>query len=192
MRLLVKRGRFSRLGVLLALGVGAAVIWFGARQPWQTLYCAALAPLTTWSPKAEGLLKCSNVTQGLVPDRNINVVFEPQAEQPGWQVVTNVDKSRQGRFRVRVLRDRASLVFFPRVSGQTSGVEVFEVRDHQTRKLFDLRGQDSVWTPVGGRYALNLGCTLQGYLTDVHDVTLEFVLHGPWPQVWCRGEDVFF
>ena len=178
--------------VILAAAVGSGAVFCTKKQTWHTVYCSAVLPFTTWTPRAAGLLECSNVTQGPGKSGPENIEDQQQEGVSDWKTFTTADKSREGSFRVRVKRDRAFVMFYPRVNGGDSGVEVFEISGTDRRKLFDLKGQDGIWSPIGQRYEINLGCTMVGFAPEEEDVELEFVLKGPWAQIWHKAEAVFF
>jgi hypothetical protein len=173
-----------------SLGFGCIVHFGGAR--WHTFYCTTVLPATRWSPHVERFRDCSSVKQTLLRDSFENVAEGPQSDYPGWTVLTCADKSRQARFRVKVERDRSAVTIFPRVSGSASGVELFDLHESTRRKLFGVQGRDNVWSGVASQYEINLGCVDEGDKPDISVVELEFILQGPWAQVWSKDGTIFY
>jgi hypothetical protein len=184
--------RYKSLLSLAALACGAALVLSFSSHRWHTVYCSAILPFVSWGPQASGLLSCSNVVQAIEPDSLDNIALEPQEGQPGWAAMTVRDKARGGRFRLRVTRDRAWMLYYPRANGPDSGVEVFVEKDGQVRKLAGMTGSGVGWSDIGARHPVNIGCVFDGYKAEPFAVELEFILHGPSAQVWAKDGAVLF
>lgn len=186
--------RWSKGVLCLAVAVGAFVgVWSMVPHVWHGVYCDLVLPLTTWQPRVERLLECSNVRQARLPAFDLNVE-EQDTEYPGWKVFVPRDKSLPGRVRLKVSWERDRMVIFPRLNGPGNDVSVFQVMDvdHTRKPLFVLHGARREWTPVGGQYEVNLGCVREAMDAQVFDIVLEIELFGPWAQVWHKDGQVFF
>jgi len=159
---------------------------------WHTIYCTALYQLTSWNPKVTAFRMCSNVNQKVVQELCTNLEWVEQVGQLGWFAISNADKTQPGRIRIRVFRDRDSVVFFPRLNNASSKIEIYEIRDHNRRKLFSISGNDTSWTAMGEQHSINLGCCIDGYLADVYEVDFEIILSGPWAQIWVSKDMIFY
>ncbi|WP_243313798.1 hypothetical protein [Fundidesulfovibrio agrisoli] len=188
----MSRKALYALALCAALLSGMSAVVYFQSERWHTFYCTAVLPAARWSPKVVAFRECSNVRHTVIVDSFENVREERPEEYPGWTVLTPDDKSREARFRVKLLRDRAEAVIFPRASGADSGVELFELLDSSRRKLFGMAGRNGAWTDVASQYNVNLGCVFDGYKPQDFGVVLEFALKGPWAQVWCKNGAVFF
>ncbi|WP_428564747.1 MAG: hypothetical protein ACP59X_02785 [Solidesulfovibrio sp. DCME] len=185
-------GRYKSLLVVAALVAGAAVVFYFSSRRWHTVYCSAILPLVSWAPQASGLRSCSNIVQSIEPDSLDNIGSEAQEGQPGWLALTCKDKARTGRFRLKVLRDRAWMLYYPRANGTDSGVEVFVKKDGQVRKLSGMTGSGAGWSDIGAQHGVNIGCVFDGDRAESFTVELEFVLRGPSAQVWAKDGAVVF
>lgn len=170
---------------------GAAFVTLNQGQPWHRVYCSVILPLINWPPSVSGFFSCSNVVQAVKTDYSRNMDVGPEEGQPGFQVYRPRDGAQPAVFRMTVKRDRQFMFFFPRLQGDDSRIEVYEVADEFKRKLITVRG-DKLWSPIGRRYELNLGCVEHGLNSEAYDVVLEFVLVGRWTQIWAKDLAILF
>ena len=131
---------FYRFSIVACFAIGCYLVLVKVNQPWHTLYCSVIQPLTTWRPKVTELRNCSSVHQKILDTYTSNVLIEDQPDHPGWQAITNKDKSLPATFRLRAKLDRDSVVFYPRVSGASTKIEVYEINNQNKRLLFQLKG----------------------------------------------------
>jgi hypothetical protein len=185
---------FSAFARLLVASGAVAVVWLLVPQAWQATYCGMVLPLTTWRPGVARLLDYSNALQEQMPEFDRNLEEQPQAEQPGWRVLTPRDKTLPAKVRLKIKWERDRMVFFPRVSGPGDSVKVYQITgiDYDRRLMFTLRGDASGWSPVGGQFEVNLGCAVAPVYGQVFDVVLEIEMAGPWAQVWLKDGQIFF
>lgn len=169
-----------------ALGL-AALTAIGAAYPNlpQCAYCQLAAPFLGSATGLTDLLRCSNARQAVV---GLDNAVEDQADVPGWRILRPQDPGRPAEVLVKLKKDRDRVLFFPRMSGADSSVEVWEAGS--ARRLAAVAGK-AAWNPVGEQHAVLLTCVERGYAQDF-DVTLRFVLTGRWAQLWMKDGDILF
>lgn len=165
----------------------AALAAIGAAYPSlpQCAYCQLVVPFQGSATGLTHLLACSNVRQAVVGLEN---AVEDQADAPGWRILHPQDPDRPAEVLVKLKKDRDRVLFYPRMSGGDSFVEVWEAGS--ARRLAAITGQAS-WNPVGEQHTMTLTCVEHGHTQDF-DVTLRFVLMGRWAQLWMKDGNIVF
>ena len=188
-----KRPRALRLVdaafALLALAAGVVLL---ARSPDASAlaWCELVVPFRSVTDNREKFLCCSNVEQEVSYSEEDNVALSP-ADVEGWMKLSPRDPARPATIRVKVIKDRDDLVFYPRVGGADSTVSVMQPNGGWPRPLFRLRGQAKTWTSISRQYRLCAAC-LDNSFDRGYMSSLEIVLQGPWAQLWTKDGKIFF
>lgn len=137
--------------------------------------------------RVQRFLPCSSVEQTIVSRSSL---VEQAADIPGWSFFS--PEKNRGALRVRVVKDRDRLIFYPRVSGAESSVTVYEVLGNWKKIIFQLRGEPDTWTPVSAMFPLCFECVENGWANAMQPVEFEVRLEGKWAQLWHKESSVFF
>jgi hypothetical protein len=114
-----------------------------------------------------------------------NLSDDPAQEKADWRVLTPETPGKPGVLTVDI-KPKASTVFYPRLSGSDSSIQIFEVHaDGSLGPVFMMAGVPLVWTPVSAQYPLVLP---DGPATR----TLRIEMRGRYCQLWHKGDNIFF
>lgn len=182
----MRKENFLFIAVLLAVVAGILAVhddFFTQAQ------CEFAFLLRNSAFRGEGFLRCSNVDQEIL---GTSGVTDEPADVPGWSIYRPVRPDAPGSIRLRIRRDRDTAFFYPRVSGRDSAVTLAEPTVNIVREWVVVRGQNAVWTPISRRYIANLACLGHGDPAPGPAQEIEFILTGPWAQLWHQGDAVLF
>lgn len=152
----------------------------------QYTFCNIVAPFKQTNNGQSYLLSCSNVRQQIISMQN--VIHEHDTDS-GYDILKVQDSKNPGIVEVQVKKDRQQVLFYPRLSGKDTTVEILE--GSTSRRLFFAEGIAGKWNPIGEQHTVSLYCAQEGFNQD-YDVTLRLVLKGQWAQVWTKNGCIFF
>jgi hypothetical protein len=114
-----------------------------------------------------------------------NLSDNPAQEKTDWRILTPKAPGEPGVLTVDI-KPKASTVFYPRLSGSDSSIQIFEVHaDGSLGPVFMMAGVPLVWTPVSAQYPLVLP---DGPAAR----TLRIEMRGRYCQLWHKGGNIFF
>jgi len=155
-------------------------------------YCGCIEPLESKAPLREKLLPCTSVEQHIEWEHSSNITHAPSSEVDGWEIFSPADPQIPARLTVMVVRDRSEAVWYPRLNGPDSSIELLADDDPGLRLMERIRGRNE-WTPIGAQHVLYLPCLKYDYLKAKNVPTrLVFQLSGRWTQIWARQGDILF
>lgn len=122
----------------------------------------------------------SGPEQRLVDSRGS--VVNPSEEAPGWSTVRPQSQTSEASLTYEV-EDSPGAMFYPRVGGGSTVFVYLLEPGGGRRELIKLPGRTGAWTPLAGKYPLPLPRGTS---------RIEFVLQGPWAQLWVRDGTAVF
>ena len=155
-------------------------------------YCGCIEPLESKATTRERLKPCTSLEQNIDWDHSVNIAHKPSEDVDGWEVFGPADPDIPARLSVVLKRDRGEAVWYPRLSGEGSSIELLADDDPGLRLIERIRGH-AVWTPIGAQHVLNLHCLKQEFLKE-KDIPsrLVFQMSGRWTQIWAKQGAVLF
>jgi hypothetical protein len=183
---------FSRwaIGVLTFLLVAVGVSTYN--NFFLDVYCGCIAPLESRAVLRTKLLACSTVEQYVDWENSFNITVSPSSEVTGWEVVSPKDPQVPAQLSVVVVRDRNEAVWYPRLSGVGSFIDLVADDDPGHRLMERVRGE-TAWSPIGAQHIVNLNCLKYGHIKD-RDISTKLIikLNGRWTQLWFRQGAILF
>lgn len=178
---------------ILVGGLVFCFLWRSEGNPARKIECFVYEQGVSPWLNTSHMFSCSNVRQAIHLEKSQNVK-RLQTDVDGWEMWVAEDTTRPGLLCLTFVRDRQRMIFYPRLSGKDSSVGVYEgnPRGGLMRRLGYVAGQDNVWTNIGQQCSINTSCVEYGEQAKEFDVTLYFVLTGPWSQVWVKNQNILF
>jgi hypothetical protein len=151
--------------------------------------CLFVRVLPAKSPGPDKLLECSNIEQSVTIPSD-GKLRDTEADVQGWRMFSSTGGS--GRLRIRFNKRAGTYVFYPRLSGESGSISIYEVMGDHRRLLYFERGTANGWTPVARRMLFRADCVANGWSDEEFPVELEILLEGPHAQLWHKNKVIFF
>jgi len=160
--------------------------WWGLREAYEHLTCFFGPNMPSIQGLQQEFVQGKPPAQALVQASPAGTRREG-SDTPGWTLYTVPEGAEAQTLVFDVQADKEQLVFYPRVSGAESSVEVAVLTGGKPRPLARLTGKPGIWTPVSAQWTIPMTC----FERD-RPLRLQVTLTGPWAQLWTKDGAAFF